>query len=105
VNYARLSDDEVTELLEGRVFRRMNGHDFSMYNFSHILVDPPRSGLTDNVLNILNRFDKVIYVSCNPETFIRDIKLLDSFSISDIEIFDQFPNTNHLEIVSLLEKN
>ena len=105
VNYARLSDDEVTELLEGRVFRRMNDHDFSAYNFSHILVDPPRSGLTDNVLNILKRFDKVIYVSCNPETYIRDIKLLDSFSISDIEIFDQFPNTSHLEIVSILDKH
>jgi len=43
-------------------------------------------------------------VSCNPETYIRDIKLLDSFTISDIEIFDQFPNTSHLEIVSLLSK-
>ena len=83
----------------------MNGHDFSTYNFSHILVDPPRSGLTDNVLKILKRFDKVIYVSCNPDTYIRDIKLLDSFSISDIELFDQFPNTNHLEIVSMLDKH
>jgi tRNA (uracil-5-)-methyltransferase len=38
------------------------------------------------------------------ETYLRDIKLLNSFSISDIEIFDQFPNTNHLEIVSLLSR-
>ena len=104
INYSRLSDDEVTELLEGRVFRRMDGLDINTFNFSHILVDPPRSGLTQNVINILNKFDKVIYVSCNPETYIRDIKLLDSFTISDIEIFDQFPNTSHLEIVSLLSK-
>lgn len=99
-----MSDDEVTELLEGRIFRRMNGLDINNFIFSHILVDPPRSGLTQNVINILNRFDKVIYVSCNMETYIRDIKLLDGFTISDIEIFDQFPNTNHLEIVSLLSR-
>ena len=104
INYSRLSDDEVTELLEGRIFRRMNGLDINSFNFSHILVDPPRSGLTQNVLNILNKFDKVIYVSCNLETYVRDIKLLNTFSINDIEIFDQFPNTNHIEIVSLLSK-
>ena len=104
VSYSRLSDDEVTELLEGRIFRRMNSLDINNFIFSHILVDPPRSGLTQNVINILNRFDKVIYVSCNMETYIRDIKLLDGFTISDIEIFDQFPNTNHLEIVSLLSR-
>jgi tRNA (uracil-5-)-methyltransferase len=104
VNYSRLSDDEVTELLKGRVFRRMSGLNINNFSFSHILVDPPRSGLTQNVINILNKFDKVIYVSCNMETYLRDIKLLNSFSISDIEIFDQFPNTNHLEIVSLLSR-
>ena len=104
INYSRLSDDEVTELLEGRIFRRMNGLDINSFNFSHILVDPPRSGLTQNVLDILNKFDKVIYVSCNLETYVRDIKLLNTFSINDIEIFDQFPNTNHIEIVSLLSK-
>jgi tRNA (uracil-5-)-methyltransferase len=82
----------------------MNGLDINSFNFSHILVDPPRSGLTQNVLDILNKFDKVIYVSCNLETYVRDIKLLNTFSINDIEIFDQFPNTNHIEIVSLLSK-
>ena len=35
---------------------------------------------------------------------VRDIKLLESFEIDKIELFDQFPNKNHLEIVSLLKK-
>tara|TARA_B100000767_G_scaffold230424_1_gene221481 strand:+ start:12189 stop:13208 length:1020 start_codon:yes stop_codon:yes gene_type:complete len=104
VNYSRLSDDEVTELLEGRIFRRMESLNINDFSFSHILVDPPRSGLTQNVINILNRFDKVIYVSCSMDTYLRDIKLLDAYTVSDIEIFDQFPNTSHLEIVSLLSR-
>ena len=74
------------------------------YDFSHILLDPPRSGLTDDVISLASNFENIIYVSCNSETYVRDIKLLESFEIDKIELFDQFPNKNHLEIVSLLKK-
>lgn len=102
INFSRLSDEEISEAFNGKVFRRMKGIDINKYNFSHILVDPPRSGLSENVINLTRRFKNIIYVSCNYETYLRDINYLNNFKIKNIEIFDQFPNTKHLEIVSLL---
>jgi tRNA (uracil-5-)-methyltransferase len=105
LNLARLSSSEVVELFNGRSFNRMNNVDINSYNFSHVLVDPPRSGLTDDVIKLIKKFDNIIYISCNPETYTRDIRKLNNHSIKNIELFDQFPNTNHLEIISLLSIN
>ena len=102
--YARLSAEEVSKLFEGRIFNRMKGIDINDFNFSHILVDPPRAGLDSNVINLIKNFKNIIYISCNYETYIRDIYKLKDYKIQNIEIFDQFPNTDHLEIVSLLSK-
>lgn len=104
INFARLSAEEVSEAFNGRVFRRMNKNNINIYKFSHVLVDPPRSGLNDEVIEIIKKFKNIIYVSCNYETYIRDIKKLNKFYLKHIEIYDQFPNTKHLEIVSLLSK-
>ena len=102
--HARLSAEEVSELFAGRIFNRMKGTNISDFNFSHILVDPPRAGLDSSVINLINKFKNIIYISCNYETYIRDISNLKDYKIKKIEIFDQFPNTNHLEIVSLLSR-
>ena len=104
IDIARLSAEEVSEAFNGRVFRRMNRNNINTFNFSHVLVDPPRSGLNDEVIDIIKKFKNIIYISCNYETYARDINKLNGFSIKHIEIFDQFPNTEHLEIVSLLSK-
>ncbi len=82
----------------------MKGIDINDFNFSHILVDPPRAGLDSNVINLIKNFKNIIYISCNYETYIRDTYKLKDYKIQNIEIFDQFPNTDHLEIVSLLSK-
>ena len=103
IHNARLSSDEVSELFKGKIFNRMNSKNISDFNFSHILLDPPRSGLTEDVINLASNFKNIIYVSCNAETYIRDINLIRSHKITNIELFDQFPNKNHLEIVSVLE--
>ena len=102
--HARLSAEEVSDAFNGRVFRRMNNNNINSYNFSHVLVDPPRSGLNDKVVDIIKKFKNIIYISCSYESYVRDISQLKDFSIKHIEIFDQFPNTKHLEIVSLLSK-
>ena len=102
--HARLSAEEVSELFAGRVFKRMNGINISDFNFSHVLVDPPRAGLDKNVISLISEFKNIIYISCNYETYERDVKNLKGFTIKNIEIFDQFPNTKHLEIVSLLSR-
>ncbi len=103
IHNARLSSDEVSKLFKGKIFNRMNSKTISDFNFSHILLDPPRSGLTEDVINLASNFKNIIYVSCNAETYIRDINLIRSHKITKIELFDQFPNKNHLEIISVLK--
>jgi tRNA (uracil-5-)-methyltransferase len=104
ISHSRLSDTEITEAFDGRLFRRMNDINLNDYDFSHVLVDPPRSGLNKNVIDILKRFENIIYISCNPETFVRDIEYLEDYKIDKLEVFDQFSNTPHLELIALISK-
>ena len=71
-----------------------------------IMVDPPRKGLDNvsiqNILGIKPR--KLIYISCNPATLVRDLKELEQFyDITTIKPVDMFPFTNHVEVCALLE--
>ena len=102
ISNSRLSSNEVSDLFKGKTFRRMGDIKLSDYNFSHVLVDPPRSGLDDKTIEIIKSFKNIIYISCNPNTYIENIRSLDTHNIEYIELFDQFPNTDHLEIISLL---
>tara|TARA_B100000989_G_scaffold203366_1_gene153917 strand:+ start:89 stop:1096 length:1008 start_codon:yes stop_codon:yes gene_type:complete len=101
----RLSDNEVYELLKGKKFNRTKNINIDKYNFTHVLVDPPRSGLNEKTIKMVSNFKNIIYISCNPETYLRDVSSLKKHKIKKIELFDQFPNTKHLEIVSLLQKH
>lgn len=76
-------------------------------NYDVIVVDPPRAGLDNTTISKLldSTADKIVYVSCNPITLARDIKLLsDKYEVSDMNLFDMFPNTKHVESVILLQK-
>ncbi len=71
-----------------------------------VIVDPPRRGLDNKTIkNILTIKPKtVIYISCNPATLIRDLKLLEEkYYIKRIKPVDMFPWTSHCEVVSILE--
>lgn len=71
-----------------------------------IIVDPPRAGLDNKVINDILEMgaEKVIYVSCDPVTLARDLKLLSSkYEVKKIIPVDMFPNTYHVECVSVLE--
>ncbi len=105
ISKARLSAEELKDAFNGKNFNRMKDIDLNKFNFSHVLVDPPRSGLSDDVIDLISEFSNIIYVSCNPKTYIEDIKKLKKHNINNIEIFDQFPNTNHMELISLLTSN
>lgn len=70
-----------------------------------VIVDPPRSGLEKETIKFLLETEpkKIVYVSCNPVTLARDIKLLDKkYDICKITPVDMFPNTEHVECVCLL---
>ena len=70
-----------------------------------LIVDPPRSGLSKKVKDkiISSKVKNIIYVSCDPITLKRDLlSLKEKYQIQSIYAFDMFPNTYHVECVSLL---
>ncbi len=71
---------------------------------SVIFLDPPRSGFTEKFIKQLNQFqtERIVYISCNPETQARDIKGLTNYKIKKIVPVDNFPFTKHVETVVLL---
>ncbi|MBW5393368.1 class I SAM-dependent RNA methyltransferase, partial [Brachyspira pilosicoli] len=76
------------------------------YNLDSLFVDPPREGLDKKVIENIIRIKpkKIIYISCNPMTFSRDINLLkDYYQLIDLNIIDMFPDTYHIELISCLE--
>ena len=75
--------------------------------FDTIIVDPPRKGLDKKTREfILKKLPtKIIYVSCNPNTLMRDLKELESiYEISDYKILDMFSYTYHAESFCVLKK-
>lgn len=73
--------------------------------FDSIIVDPPRSGLSKDVIKYINNSNSkvLVYISCNYKTLKRDIELLDKYSLKDMSICDMFPRTKHVECVAVLK--
>ena len=78
------------------------------YKFNVIIVDPPRVGLHPQALSavITHRPEKIIYVSCNPATFARDLGefLKNGYDLRTVQPVDMFPHTAHIELVALLQR-
>lgn len=77
-------------------------------NIGAIVFDPPRRGIEEIALKsvIKNKIEKIVYISCNPATFARDVKILteNGYVLKKIMPVDMFPQTGHIEVVGLLEK-
>lgn len=79
-------------------------------NFSDIdaiVVDPPRAGLDKKTIDNIFRInpEKLIYTSCDPNTLVRDLAILsDKYNILAVTPVDMFPNTYHVECVSILHR-
>ena len=73
-------------------------------NGNVLIVDPPRTGLDKHTIDVINqkRIKKIIYVSCNPMTLVRDLNLFTNYNVTDISIIDMFPQTHHVESIVLL---
>ena len=107
VDIVRLSAEEFTEALKtGRTFSRLNGIDLQAYNFTTVLVDPPRAGLDEDSLKMIQDYPEIIYISCNPETLAENLKMLtQTHELVATALFDQFPFTHHIEAgVKLVKK-
>lgn len=73
-----------------------------------IILDPPRSGLNKETLKNIVRIkpNKIIYMSCNPITFIRDMKVLNElYDIKEFYLLNMFSRTSHFEIICYMKKS
>ena len=108
IQVARLSAEDFTQAYNGeREFRRLQeaNIDISSYDFDTVFVDPPRAGIDDETLKLIQRFERIIYISCNPDTLQDNLKILSqTHKITKFAMFDQFPYTHHVESGVLLEK-
>ena len=76
-------------------------------DFSKVIVDPPRSGLSRKVIDFLIKImpEEIIYVSCDPQTLVRDYKLLQEYyKIKKGYVLDMFSYTHHVESILILKK-
>jgi 23S rRNA (uracil1939-C5)-methyltransferase len=70
-----------------------------------LIADPPRMGLTNKALDKVLELnpERIVYISCNPSTFARDLKkLLPKYDLESLRLIDFFPQTYHIESVSFL---
>lgn len=69
-----------------------------------IIFDPPRSGISENILNECSKWGikEIVYISCNASTFARDMFILkeSGFRLAEVYPVDMFPHTNHIEIAA-----
>ena len=73
-----------------------------------VIVDPPRSGINPKALEDIIKFNpqKVVYVSCNPESLARDLKIFSEggYKVDKVKCVDMFPHTYHVECVTLMSR-
>ena len=76
---------------------------------STVIMDPPRKGSTRELIDYLaeQKVEKIVYISCNPDTLARDAAQLVSlgYKMSDVTPVNMFPRTGHCECVTAFEKN
>lgn len=108
IENAKLNNIQNTEFLSGKTEKILP----MLYNKGVIpdvlILDPPRKGCEKEVIDTIIDMspNKVVYVSCNPSTLARDVKLLESgkYKLIKVQPVDQFPWSTHVEVVVLLER-
>lgn len=76
-------------------------------NYDLVILDPPRSGASSQCLEIAkSKLSKIVYISCNADSFAKDSKVLSSggYKISELHGVDQFIYSHHIEIVAIFER-
>ncbi len=82
--------------------------DINVKDQIYIILDPPRKGISSEVAAALNGLDcpvRLFYISCNPATLTRDVKLLsEKYDIEKVTLYDMFPQTKHVETLVVLKR-
>ncbi|PJG82057.1 tRNA (uridine(54)-C5)-methyltransferase TrmA [Caviibacterium pharyngocola] len=95
----RMSAEEFTQAMNGeREFNRLKGIDLKAYECNTIFVDPPRAGLDPATVKLVQGYERILYISCNPHTLCDNLQsLCQTHRIEKAALFDQFPYTEHME--------
>lgn len=106
---ARLNNIANAEFIAGHAEKVLPRIASEGHAFNTVIVDPPRAGLHEKAINALIELapEKIVYVSCNPATLARDLKILieqAGYKLKRIKPFDLFPQTYHIEGVAYLIK-
>lgn len=106
VQIIRMSAEDFTQAMRGiREFKRLEGINLRDYQCNTIFVDPPRSGLDDKTVQLVQEYDHILYISCNPETLCDNLAVLnETHEVKKLALFDQFPYTHHMESGVLLTR-
>ena len=104
---ARQNNIENTTFLAASAEQIFAGIDFPGASTS-VIIDPPRKGCNQDFIDQLVAFSpsRIVYVSCNPATQMRDLALLTAagYTLANVQPFDLFPQTKHLECVITLDR-
>ena len=102
-----LDEFDNIELYEGtaeQILPAFVGHAFSV---THMIIDPPRAGIEKHALDAIIKIKPqvIAYVSCDPSTLARDAARLinGGYRLKDVTPFDLFPQTYHIESISIFE--
>ena len=107
---ARLNHINNAEFIAGDVEKIFTPQFLARHSFDQtkIVVDPPRAGVGKKTLQFIARSNvsKIVYVSCNPATLARDLKILTAsgYALAHTTLVDMFPYTSHIETVATLSK-
>jgi 23S rRNA (uracil1939-C5)-methyltransferase len=71
-----------------------------------VVTNPPRTGMDQRVTEALERLApvRIVYISCDPATLARDLTRLPGYQVGRLQAFDLFPQTAHVETVTMLER-
>ncbi len=101
----KINEIKHVDFIEGDAYTELQKLFDQNETFDVAVFDPPRSGLDQKLMDLLLRhpMKKLIYVSCNPSTLAKNIKVLSrKYKVVSVTPFDMFPQTSHIESVTLL---
>ena len=105
---ADLNDITNCKFVSGDLMQLAKDGDIFKEKFDLIITDPPRDGMHPKVVQSIidSKVPKIVYVSCNPSTFARDVQLfeMDGYKLKKVQPVDMFPHTYHVETVGVLVK-
>ena len=105
---AKLNNITNCKFVSGDLMQFAKDGEIFKEKFDLIITDPPRDGMHPKVVSSIidSKVPKIVYVSCNPSTFARDVQLfeLGGYKLKKVQPVDMFPHTYHVETVGVLVK-